>query len=179
VPDDGAASAREVGSDDRVIALLAEIDDLGAGCRRHLRHVGIIGVEDRGSARLDAFDQHLLDPGKVLYRIHARKAEVVRTDVGHHADAAPIKAESLAQNAAARRFQDRDLDARMQQYGAGALWPRTVAREDLSTVDVGALGGRHAHEMMRGLEHVGDEPRHGRLAIGACDADDGDTSGRA
>ena len=78
--------------------------------------------------------------GQVVEVVDAVFAEMVRADVGDHRGARVADRDAAAQQAAARGFQDRRLDARLAQHGARADRAGVVAAVDALAADEHAVG---------------------------------------
>src|SRR5262249_25995069 len=86
------------------------------------------------------------------------------------------EAEAGAKNAAACRFQDRRLNARVLQHRAGALRATAITRIDTASADEDALGTGHTDTAMTATDDVSDEPRCRRLAVDAGHCHDRDAA---
>ena len=93
------------------------------------------------------------------------------TNVGDDRHVALIDAESLPQDAAARRLEDSRRDQRIQQDVFRAAWTGTIALIDDSPVDRHPVAAGCPNVMSRRLQDRRDHPRAGCLAVRPRDRD--------
>ena len=110
--------------------------------------IGSAALSTATPLRCHAVDDHPLDHREVLDGADVIQSEVVaHADVGDHGDVAAVEAQALAQDAAARGFQHRRIDIRVEQHAARAARAAAIAGLDPLTRDVDAVGIGHAHPL--------------------------------
>ena len=95
-------------------------------------------------------------------------------DVGDHAHIVALVAKPAQQDAAAGRFEDRDVESRFLEDPGRAGRTGVVAVEDHLPLDEDAGGRSPANPSPAVHQDRGDEAGGRRLAVGACDGDDRD-----
>jgi hypothetical protein len=139
--------------------------------------VGVGRVQHRVAAGRHVAHDHALEHREVFDGGDVVEPEMVAAaDVGHHRHLAAIEAQALAQHAATRHFEDGRIDIRMQQHVARALRAAAVAAVGLAAVDVDAVGVGHAGAQAAAGQQMIDQPRGGRLAVGAGHGDHRDAA---
>ena len=151
-----------------------EPDDLPGAAASHLAHQRVVGVEHGVAVAGDRLDEDGLDVGELLDGVDAPQAEVVGLHVEHDGHVVALVAEALAQDAAARHLEDREVHARVLQHHPGAARTGGVGADQQALVDDDAVGRGHADLAAHALEDVADHPAGGGLAVGAGDGDDRD-----
>jgi hypothetical protein len=117
---------------------------------------------------------HVFDPRQVFYGLDAVHAQVVVRHVEHDADVAAVERQAPLEDAAARRFQHREIDVRRAQHIAGRPVAGAVAAHHFHAVEVDALGRGHAGRAPGQARAVGQHQGGGGLAVGAGDRHHGD-----
>ncbi len=173
-----ALAELDVLADQRVVGVAGDVADvrrLGVG--GHLEGVLVVGVKD--GAVLGHLDHQALDLGQFLDGVDAAEAEVVGGDVEHGTNVAEAVAEAGAHDAAAGGLDDGHVDHGVAQDHRGGLRAGHVALHRDVAVDVDGVGGGLADDEAGHLQHVGEHPRRGGLAVGAGQRRDRDSRGGA
>ena len=67
-----------------------------------------------------------------------------------------VETQTLAQDSAASRFQNRGLDNRIGQYRPGALWTAAISGIDPTIIDVHTVSAGHADAFAGAAKQVSD-----------------------
>jgi hypothetical protein len=167
------AAGADVLADEVVARVHRDVADArGLGVVGHLQAALVVGVE-HGAVAGD-LDDDALELGELVEVVDAAEAEVVGGDVEDGADVAGAVAHAGAQEAAAGRLEDGEVDGRVAQDHLRGHRPGHVADDGALAVDVDAVGGAQADGRAGHLVDVGDHAGDGGLAVGAGDGGDGD-----
>ena len=137
----------------------------------------VVGIQHRAITR--NLDHDALDLGELFERIDPLESQVVRLHVQYRRDVGERHAHAGAQQAAARNFQHRDIDARVGEHHSRRDRPGHVAFDGALAVDVHPVRGGQSRSEARHFGNVREHARGGGLAVGAGDAGDRNPSRRA
>nr|GEU28221.1 hypothetical protein [Tanacetum cinerariifolium] len=160
----------------RVFGIQREVQHFHAflHLRRHAHAVRVFRVEHHRPRR--GAGDHALDFGQVGQRFHAIHAQVVGADVQHHGHVAAVERQAALEDAAARRFQHREIDVRRRQHLARRPVAGAVALVHQHAVDGHAFGGSDARAFAGLACRVRQQQRRGGLAVGAGDGHHGNAA---
>src|SRR5436190_19021380 len=114
-----------------MVALLGKEDNRTGTFACHFSDQRIFGVKHCGACWRDDINNAALDLGKLLERIDVRQPQMISlADVRHDGYIAAVESKPFAKNAAARRFEHRRFDTRVQEHAARTLWPAAIAVVD-------------------------------------------------
>jgi hypothetical protein len=113
----GTPARADVLAHERVLGVQRDVADvLGIRVRRHLEHERVVRVQHR--TVLCDLDDDALHLGELLERVDALETEVVGLHVQHRADVDLRDAHAGAQEAPARRLEDRRVDVWVGEHHA-------------------------------------------------------------
>jgi len=114
--------------DDGMFAIEPKVDDVAFAMGSHGDDQWIGGIENDVPLGMHRSRNNPLDLCQLLDGVDAAKPQVIpQTDVGHHADIASIDCNPFAKHSATSRLEYGSLNIGMQEYRAGALWPRAIS----------------------------------------------------
>src|SRR5262249_30073344 len=87
-----------------------------------------------------------------------------------------VEAQPFAENAAARRLEDRGFDFGMLQDRLGAFGPAAIAGLNKTIANVDAFRTGHAYRFINAAENVSDQARGGGFAVGSGNGNNGNSA---